>query len=475
MKRTLSAVAALSLAVLGIAVAPSAAWAATTTVSGTVTDAALNPIVGAKVRYLTANSEYDFYTDSAGHYGGPISPESYVVKFQAAGFAAEYFDDSVTLAGATPRVLAQGSDTVSDAVLGAESTLSGTITAYTGDPVQAGVQLFSENDGWESVGYVQSSSVDGGYDFGGLAAGNYKISVVSPDSDDLVDEWYSDRLTEVEATIITVPPVGSATADVQLAEGAIIGGSVKNTIGSPVDMQLFASNTIQPDAVRAITSGGVYSFSGLAPANYTISTYEHDLGGFFAAQTLPPVAAVVGSPATADIVVTPALPAESEITDEIVPHSGPLVVAPGGTYTWTVPSDEDSDVYAILYSTPVYIGAAPAAVNGVATLTLTIPSDTAPGAHKLSISSYSDSHEGTQIERGYFALTVLAATGPTVDPGTDPATAVGAGGDPSEGTAPHGAAASLANTGLPAAPILAVAPMLLVAGVLLRTVHRRRA
>jgi hypothetical protein len=468
-KRTLSVIAVIALTALGLGAAPTAAWAATTTVSGVVTDESFAPIVNVKVRYLTENSEYDYYTDATGHYSGPISAEEYVVKFEAPGYAAEYYNDSLTLASATSLTLVDGSSTVADAVLGAESTLDGTITSYTGAPVQAGVQLFSENDGWKSIGYIQSSPVNGGYGFAGLSAGKYKVHVYSPDSDDLVNEWYSDRLTEVEATIIIVPAAGAATADVQLAEGATIQGSVTNTIGSPIDMQLFASNTIQPDAVRGwTTTGGVFAFSGLPAAAYTISTYEHELGGFFAPITVGPVSAVVGAPATADLVLTPALPDESAFITEVAPLDGPLTVEQGATYTWTVPSHEDSDVYAILYSDPVFLGVAPAAIGGVATVTLTIPADTTPGAHRLTLSSYSASNELDDIARDYFDLTVVAASVPAIGPGSDPA----------NGETPRGAAApksaELARTGSSSATgVASLSALLLLAGLLARAGRRR--
>jgi LPXTG-motif cell wall-anchored protein len=472
-RRTLAVLAVTGMTVVGLSVAPTAAWAVTTTVSGVVTDQSLTPIAGVKVRFLAENSEYDYYTDATGHYSGPISPEEYVVRFEAPGYAAEYFDDSPTLASATTMSLTAGSSSVANASLGAESVLSGTITSYTGQPVQAGVQLFSENDGWESIGYVQSSAVDGGYDFGGLSAGRYKVHVYSPDDDDLVNEWYSDRLTEVEATIVAVPAAGAATADVQLAQGAAIHGSVTNTIGSPIDMQLFASNTIQPDAVRGWTNGAGYSFTGLPPAAYTISTYEHYLGGFFAPVTVGPVQAAVGAPAHADLVLTPALPDETEFTTEVAPLSGPLTVEQGGTYTWTVPSDEDSDVYAILYSDPVFLGVAPAAVGGVATVTLTIPAETTPGAHRLTLSSYSTTKEFLDISRDYFDLTVVAASVPVVDPGSDPANGEAPQTSTTATTAAAQHTAELARTGSSStAGLVGLSALLLLAGLLVRA--RRR-
>ncbi|PWC05153.1 lamin tail domain-containing protein [Agromyces badenianii] len=150
---------------------------------------------------------------------------------------------------------------------------------------------------------------------------------------------------------------------------------------------------------------------------------------------------------------TPVTPAEESLTDGARGSiTVPGTVRAGATITVVVGAQLAGDTLdAWLFSTPVHLGTVTVSPDG--TIRVTIPADTAAGAHRLAVLSA----DGTLL--GWDDLTVTAA-------GTG-----GAG----TGTASAGTgAAALASTGATVAPLVIAASLALLLGALALVIRARR-
>lgn len=413
MKRFATSVLVLGLVLGGLAIAPQVAFAATT-VSGTITRASgATPVSNADIDFLQNNESVAVtHTDSSGNFSTTNVPAGdYTVRFSMTGLATEYRSVS----------LPDGASVVLNAALEVESTITGTIRDEHGDPVDfVFISVFREDNGWQSD-LASITNTSGTYTIRGLAAGRVKV-LAGVDSN-LQSTWYTNGYNQATATPIVVPaPGGTLVADIVLPAGAIIGGAVTDSIGTPVESVIVvATGDGLDDTFKSYAgSAGLYSLGGLHPQLYSLAVRDSDYG-LFASTPAQSATAVLGSPATANFVVTPELIDVSEFLDEVTLISGPTTVEAGKTYTWVVAPEGNQNVYAILYSSPVYLGAAVRNPDASATLTLTIPADTPAGAHKLTFSGRLPAIEGTRLAREYLDVTVTPAAAPTL-----PATGVDA-------------------------------------------------
>ncbi len=463
MKRILAALTAVALATLGALVVPAAAFAAGT-VTGTITNESSVGIPGAVIEFKYPGSTNYYYGDANGHFTATPPAHDYTVYIHAPGYAPEYYDDSYSASGAAVVSVVDGGTLTLDATLAPASSITGSVTTYASAPASAQVFAFGSNDTFGQVFSTSTNPATGAYTIDNLAPGSYKVYVSTSDTDDLVDEWFNNAYTQSAATPVVISTAGSsATANVQLAQGGSLQGSVLNTIGSPLEVAVeinngsFSGNRDNPDAA------GNYLINGLLPGTYTADA--NDPSGFFQDATSEPFTISTSSPSTANFVLTPAFPDESKLY-ETPALSGPSSVTAGETYTWTVDPGGDSDVYAMLLSDPVFLGAAVQS-DGTATLSLTIPADTSIGSHKLVYASYDSEFNSPSYY--YFPLDVSAAAGGGGD---------GGGGGGQGAQIPHSTpdATKLASTGAEATPFLLWSTTLLLLGaalVITRRLSRR--
>lgn len=427
---------------------PTAAFASGT-VTGSITNESSVGIPGAVIEFRYSGSVNYYYGDANGDYTASVPVHDYTVYIHAPGYAPEYFNDTYSGSNAATVSVLEGGNLTLNATLAAASSITGTVTSYSNAPVEAQVFAYGAGDLFGKFFFASTNPATGAYTIPDLAPGSYTLYVSSSDTDDLVNEWYNNAATKESATPVVISaPGSSATADVQLAQGGILQGSVVNTIGNPI---LDTTVSLVGDEYREFEgrpdAAGDYTISGVRTGTWTAQVVNFD---FFQEATSEPFTITTASPSTANFVLTPAFPDESEFFEKEA-LSGPTSVTAGKTYTWTVEPGANSDVYAILYSDPVFLGAAEQE-NNEATLTLTIPADTPAGAHKLTYSSY-DLELGYEV-RYYFDLEVAAAP---VDPGTDPDT----------GSNSDKPATKLASTGFEASPFLLGAAVLLLLGAAL--------
>lgn len=411
MKRFAASILTVGLIVTGLLFAPQAAFAVTS-VYGTVTRAAdAAPIWNADVLFLQDGVVItSTYTDSNGDFATTsVPPGDYVVSYSMSGYGTE--NVAATVVDGVPLALNQALD--------AESTITGVIRDEDGNPIDfAFVSVATAAGGWVyELGDV--TGADGEYAIHQLTAGDAKI-LVGVDGN-YQTTWYASGYNNATATVIVVPgPGGTVVADVTVPTGAIIGGTVVDSIGSPVTfVEVTATGPgLDFEHTGWARSDGLYAIKGLHPQAYSLVAEDNSFG-LFAPSAVQPATAVLGTPAIANFVVTPELVDISEFEYQVELVSGPTTVEAGMTYSWTVKHYGNQNVYAILYSSPTYLGAAARNPDGSATLKLTIPQETTPGAHKLTFSGVNDAGEGSSLEREYLDITVTAPALPAA--GTDAA------------------------------------------------------
>lgn len=434
MKKTLAALAALALVALGVTIAPTAAFAASGAVTVTITDQASAPITGAFVQLLQSNGSITIQeTGTPGTYSltGVAPGSSYKVSATATGYATEYYGDTSVKANASPVVVTDSATTSLAMVMVPESTIQGTVTDHLGQPVSTHVLLYSSNEGWGIAGQVSTDPSNGSYAFAGLGHGDYKILVYTSGSPADATQWYVDANTIDAATVIHLTGA-SATADVQLEQAAKITGAVTNTIGHP--LRSIVVGAIPAGAADFFNAGstdanGAYTIQGLLPGAYTLQASDNS--HFFATQTAD-AATTVAIAGTEDFVLVPNLPSEAQLQITgipVTPVSGPTQVTAGQSYTWVVTDDNPSDVYAAIYSEPVYLGAFAHDAGGTtAAITVTIPADTTAGSHSISYLSYDSGNQVPENDQFYFPIQVAAApTATLAETGTDGALPLGLG------------------------------------------------
>ncbi len=431
MKKTLAILAALALAALGAFVAPTAAFAAVGgDVTITVATQASAPISGAFVKLVQSNGSITLLeTATPGTYSlANMTPGTYKIFATASGFAGTYYGDTSVRANAADVVITSGGSTNLAMTMAAESTIGGTITDHLGAGFATTVYLYSDNEGGQVVTQVQSDA-SGAYSFPGLGHGDYRVQVYTGGTGTEATQWYTDANTVAAATVIHLTGA-TATADIQLEQAAHISGTVTNTLGTglPLQIQAIPAGAAQATNVGFAASTGAYTVGGLLPDDYTLTTY--DSNHIFVTQTSSVITTSVGAPGHHDFVMTPVLPTEAMLVstgthDDAL--SGPTQVTAGHSYTWVVDNDDNNDVYVALYSTPTYLGAFAHDAGGTtATVTVTIPADTPSGAHSLAYMSYTTGKQGfPSANWAYFPIQVSGAE--LAKTGTDSALPIGLG------------------------------------------------
>jgi poly(3-hydroxybutyrate) depolymerase/protocatechuate 3,4-dioxygenase beta subunit len=264
-------------------------WTASTTggasVSGAVTDTGGAPIAGATVSaYLDtdgweASGSTTTETDGAYHLDG-LSPGNYRIVFQppaSSGLVTVWFDGSPTRAGATPLAVAAATHTPGiDATLAGGSSVSGTITTTTDQPV-ASVEVWAYRaaDLWVGSA-VAVTDPDGSYTIEGLHPGTYHITFRPPAGSGLVTQWFDGSPTRAGATPLAVAAATHTPGiDATLAGGSSVSGTITTTTDQPVaSVEVWAYRAADlwvGSAVAVTDPDGSYTIEGLHPGTYHIT------------------------------------------------------------------------------------------------------------------------------------------------------------------------------------------------------------
>jgi protocatechuate 3,4-dioxygenase beta subunit len=122
---------------------------------------------------------------------------------------------------------------------------------------------------------------DGAFQTQGLAPGKYKIQFFAPYPSNLLDEWYNDKRSSAEATVVElVTPGTDATANATLDQGSVLSGTVTAADGSQplsdVGVSIYSRDGNHSSYARTHSDGKYTTSRALPPGEYRISFYSYD-------------------------------------------------------------------------------------------------------------------------------------------------------------------------------------------------------
>jgi hypothetical protein len=223
-----------------------ASLAASSSIAGTVTDAAGAPLKGIWVSVFRWNTEDESWdplqgdlTGTDGDYFIPwLNPGTYRVRYEdfEEYYATEYYSDSIDLDGATDIVL--GESTIVggiDATLAEAGHLAGTVTGPDGvTPLEeihvTAFQWDPVLEFWDPIQSVQTDS-DGSYAMRGLPAGIYRVAFEDLSHEEYATEYYDDCEDFSAATALVIAAGETVGIDASLAERSKIAGTVTGPDG----------------------------------------------------------------------------------------------------------------------------------------------------------------------------------------------------------------------------------------------------
>ncbi|PPF58915.1 hypothetical protein C5C13_07165 [Clavibacter michiganensis] len=195
----------------------------------------------------------------------------------------QYYGQTNTLTSAQTLAVQSGASIRADIVLKRYGTISGTVTAADGSPVEDSHVTISraDEDGWT----VSSASTDwaGRFTARDLEPGVYKVHYGTPWTNPLglQDEWYRDADNESSAQTVTVSQFGQAVIgiDAVLDVGARMTGWIYDAgYASVSDATVYLvprSSAVEgttPDAARRVQTDqwGNFEITGIVPGDYYV-------------------------------------------------------------------------------------------------------------------------------------------------------------------------------------------------------------
>jgi 5-hydroxyisourate hydrolase-like protein (transthyretin family) len=268
-----------------------AVMAKPSTISGRVVNAAGDPVGGVRVdvwedsdvgwRYVTSSKTAQDGTYLNGRLRAGIV---YRVRFEpsaGSGLLAEWWNDKRALSAADTFVLGPEERRESvDAALEAKGTISGTLTGPEGQPVAGYVEVFPGKRSSKRVG-IGRTDASGAYTVPGLDPGSYVLRF-RPYSNEFLAEWFDDRQTKDQATVVPVGPGDEIKGiSAQLAYSGRVAGRVSDSGGRPIEavrVAAYASNgrggwTYIDDA--STDAAGGYVIRGLTDGAVRVGFFDN--------------------------------------------------------------------------------------------------------------------------------------------------------------------------------------------------------
>ena len=236
-------------------------------VVGTVTDPQGQPVSNVSV-YVESDDDYGWAnTDSNGRYtSSAVQAGEYRIRFRPGGttYLEEWFDNKPTYSEADPVTLTKGQDTPIDIALDKASHIVGTVTDPQGNPVLAEVRAYSGGNF-----FTDTTGGDGTYDIGGLREGSYTLRITPVEPSGLAREWWNNQVDQWDADPITLGGDATFTANVELADGGVITGTVLDDQDNPVEAVTVRATGAESE--KTLTAAdGTYRLVGLEKGGYRV-------------------------------------------------------------------------------------------------------------------------------------------------------------------------------------------------------------
>lgn len=275
-------------------------------ISGVVTNGDGAPLAGVAVNAgLMADEGWDYgwaTTDESGFYEiRGLTPGDYGVDLDAVD--QPFVRQTLTASG-----VAVGETVVLNAVLADGGSIAGQVTNTAGEPIE-GVDVYADGYDGDVWDYGWASTDEGGrYQFIGLAPGTYDLSFEAYD------------LPYGTAQLAGIPVVVGETtiADVTLADGGSIAGTVSGPDGEPIRGAYVGASSVDEDnsydyGYAETDETGGYEIIGLNPGTYTVRIQA--VGTPFAPITFERVIVVAGETTDLSTELEPGGQINGRVTD----------------------------------------------------------------------------------------------------------------------------------------------------------------
>ncbi len=200
-----------------------------------------------------------------------LEPGEYEVRFSGFGdYATEWYDGAYSYEDITPVIVTEDADTAIAAELELGGSVSGTVTLEGGGPA-IGASVVARST--SSADYVGSATTDdaGAYAIPGLPAGDVILSFGGLET--VVDEYFDDAPSVVDATPVSITAGGTAEVDAVLASAGAIAGTVSLDAGGVLDSGglVYITDTSGNDVTFTyVDFDGTYSIASLPPGDYRV-------------------------------------------------------------------------------------------------------------------------------------------------------------------------------------------------------------
>ncbi|WP_353827763.1 carboxypeptidase regulatory-like domain-containing protein [Agromyces sp. SYSU T0242] len=267
-------------------------------VTGVVTDVDGAPIAGASVVLTEKVSggtprSYGDTTDESGRYEiRRLDPGRWSASFRGDAVPTSTETGYVPITGVTVEVLGDAVVEL-DMTMTAAVVIRGTVTDQRGDPIRyMNVSLYAFREGrWMSIADGQTSgteSASGRFAFSRLPAGTYTVQFWSSNGKKNYEtQWWRGKPgalgnvqpEDADADTIELASGESMTADVRIADGATIQGTVTDQAGALVQSQWVMAYRLRagewwPFATGPTGADGTFRLSGLAAGTYVVQFRE---------------------------------------------------------------------------------------------------------------------------------------------------------------------------------------------------------
>ncbi len=211
----------------------------TAVLQGTVTDESASPLEGMIMQILTPDgytqlNKVVLKTAADGTWEATVPTRPLVVKFRDFYnvYGTEYYDNAATLAGATTlSPVTSAVVTGIDAVLSNASSVSGTVTDTSGNPISGSYVYIYDVPFTGSYKFGVPTDANGDYTFAGLTSGDYLLKFTKPG---YYTQWWNDAPDQTSATTVSTTAGTNTGYDAQLVQAARISGVVTDDLGQPI-------------------------------------------------------------------------------------------------------------------------------------------------------------------------------------------------------------------------------------------------